>query len=190
MVESASQWICLNLSSLNSRRTVASGLVPHSVLLPGSSSTNPWNNGKSCLLCSPKKCDVITRLKEWRVADLISQDISYQSWHVNKESRINLSSGAKAEIRNVDPRFTTGTCTTLLSAVGVWVDSKSILIAEIFDFDSEGTASRTMSVNVSEKTILTDWRYSLMLQERWEGSVLARIVAFFFATWTIRSMHK
>ena len=162
MVESASQWICLNLSSLNSRRTVASGLVPHSVLLPGSSSTNPWNNGKSCLLCSPKKCgfsgrvlcesprwvlvdtstgllsgDVITRLKEWRVADLISQDISYQSWHVNKESRINLSSGAKAEIRNVDPRFTTGTCTTLLSAVGVWVDSKSILIAEIFDFDSE-----------------------------------------------------
>ena len=51
----------------------------------------------------------------------------------------------------MDPRFTTGTCTTLLSAVGVWVDSKSILIAEIFDFDSEGTASRTMSLNVSDK---------------------------------------
>ena len=88
--------------------------------------------------------DVITRLKEWRVAGLISQDISYRSWHVNKESRINLSSGAKAEIRNVDPRFTTGTCKTLLSAVGVWVDSKSILIDEVFDFDYEGTASRTM----------------------------------------------
>ena len=48
--------------------------------------------------------DVISRLKEWRVAGLISQDISYRSWHVNKEGRINLSvglidSGAKAEIR-------------------------------------------------------------------------------------------
>ena len=62
--------------------------------------------------------DVISRLKEW---------------HVNKEGRINLSvglidSGAKAEIRNVDPRFTTGTCKALLSAVGIWVDSKSISI--------------------------------------------------------------
>ena len=35
--------------------------------------------------------DVISRLKEWRVAGLISQDISYRSWHVNKEGRINLS---------------------------------------------------------------------------------------------------
>ena len=30
--------------------------------------------------------DVITRLKEWRVAGPISQDISHRSWHVNKES--------------------------------------------------------------------------------------------------------
>ena len=58
----------------------------------------------------------------------------------------NLSNGAKAEIRNVDPRFTTGTCETLLSAVGVWVVGKSILIDEVFDFlmKDEGTASRTM----------------------------------------------
>ena len=99
--------------------------------------------------------DVITQLKEWRVAGLISRDISYRSWHVNKESRINLSSGAKAEIRNVDPRFTTGTCKTLLSAVGVWVDGKSILIDEVFDFDYEGTASRTMRVTVSKNDIDT-----------------------------------
>ena len=79
--------------------------------------------------------DVISRLKEWRVAGLVSQDISYRSWHVNKEGRINLSiglidSGAKAEIRNVDPRFTTGICKALLS--GIWVDSKSISIDEGF----------------------------------------------------------
>ena len=30
-------------------------LVPHSVLLLGCSFINPWNSGKSCLLCSPKK---------------------------------------------------------------------------------------------------------------------------------------
>ena len=89
---------------------------------------------------------------------LISQDISYRSWHVNKESRINLSvglidSGAKAEIPNMDPRFTTGTCKTLLSAVGVWADSKSILFDEVFDFDYEGTTSHTMSVNVSQNNI-------------------------------------
>ena len=103
--------------------------------------------------------DAISRLKEWRVAGLISQEISYRTWHVNKEGRINLSvgiidSGAKAEIRNVDPRFTTGTCKALLLAIGIWVDSKSILIDEVFD--SEGTASRTVSVNVS-KDELTDW---------------------------------
>ena len=68
--------------------------------------------------------DVISRLKEWRVAGLVSHDISYRTWHVSKEGRINLSvgiidSGAKAEIRNVDPRFTTGTCKALLSAVGI-----------------------------------------------------------------------
>ena len=98
--------------------------------------------------------DVISRLKEWRVAGLISQDISYRSWHVNKEGCINLSvglidSGAKAEIRNVDPRFTTGTCKASLSAIGIWVDS--ISIDEVFD--SEGIASRTMSVNVSKNDI-------------------------------------
>ena len=98
--------------------------------------------------------DVINRLKEWRVASFIS----YRSWHVNKEGRINLSvglidSGAKAEIRNVDPRFTTGTCKALLSAIGIWVDSKSISIDEVFD--SEGIASRTMSM--FPKMILTDW---------------------------------
>ena len=68
--------------------------------------------------------DVISRLIEWRVAGLISQDISYRTWHVNKEGRINLrigiiDSGAKAEVLNVDPCFTTGTCKALLSAVGI-----------------------------------------------------------------------
>ena len=76
-----------------------------------------------------------------------------------KRGRINMSvgiteSGAKAEIRHVDPRFTTGTCKALLSAIGIWVGRKSILIDEVFD--SESIASRTMSVNVS-KMILTDW---------------------------------
>ena len=36
----------------------------------------------------------------------------------------------------MDPRFTTGTCKALLSAIGIWVDSKSISIDEVFD--SEG----------------------------------------------------
>ena len=89
-------------------------------------------------------------MKEWRVAVLVSQDISYRSWQVNKEGRINLSiglidSGAKAEIRHVDP------CMALLLALGIWFDSKSILINEIFD--PEGTASRTMTVNVSKNDI-------------------------------------
>ena len=75
---------------------------------------------------------MFTRLKEWRVPGLISQDIFYRSWHVNKEGRINLSSGANAVIRNVDPRFMTGTCKALLSAIGIWVDSKSISIDEVF----------------------------------------------------------
>ena len=35
-----------------------------------------------------------------------------------------------------------------------------------------------------------DGRHSLMSQERWEGSVLASILAFFFAIWTARSMHR
>ena len=51
----------------------------------------------------------------------------------------------------MDPRFTTGTCKALLSAIGIWVDNKSISIDEAFD--SEGIASRTMSVNVSKNDI-------------------------------------
>ena len=47
--------------------------------------------------------------------------------------------------------WTTGTCKALLSAFGIWVDSKSISIDEVFD--SEGIASRTMSVNVSKNDI-------------------------------------
>ena len=46
---------------------------------------------------------------------------------------VGIDSGAKAEIRNVDPRFTTGTCKALLSAIGIWVHSKSILTDEVFD---------------------------------------------------------
>ena len=86
--------------------------------------------------------DVISRLKEWRVAGLVSQDISLACQQRRSQ---------KAEIRNVDPRFTTGTCKALLSAIGIWVDSKSISIDEVFD--SEGIASRTMSVNVSKNDI-------------------------------------
>ena len=37
---------------------------------------------------------------------------------------------------------------------------------------------------------IIDGRHSLMLQERWEGSVLASVLAFFFAIWTVRSMHR
>ena len=37
---------------------------------------------------------------------------------------------------------------------------------------------------------IIDGRHSLMLQERWEESVLASILAFFFAIWTVRSMHR
>ena len=55
MVESASQWICLNVSYLKPRRTVASGLVPHSVPILVCFFINPWSNGRSCLLCSPRK---------------------------------------------------------------------------------------------------------------------------------------
>ena len=100
--------------------------------------------------------DVISRLKEWRVAGLISEDISYRSWRVDNEGRVDLSigvidSGAKAEIRNVDPRFTTGACKALLSAIGIWIDCRSILISEVCD--SEGTASRTLTVNVSKNDI-------------------------------------
>ena len=37
---------------------------------------------------------------------------------------------------------------------------------------------------------IIDDRHSLMLQERWEGIVLASILAFFFDIWTVRSMHR
>ena len=46
--------------------------------------------------------DVITRLKEWRCRWSDFSRRFLPSWHVNKESRINLSSGANAAIRNVD----------------------------------------------------------------------------------------
>ena len=100
--------------------------------------------------------DVISRLKEWRVAGLISEDISHRSWRVDNEGRVDLSigvidSGATAEIRNVDPRFTTGACKALLSAIGILVDCRSIVMSEVFD--SEGTASRTLTVNVSKNDI-------------------------------------
>ena len=36
----------------------------------------------------------------------------------------------------MDTRFTTGTCKALLSAIGIWVDSKSILIDEVVDSES------------------------------------------------------
>ena len=55
MVASVTQWICLILSYLKARRTVAFGLVPHSVPILGCSFINPWSNGRSCLICSPKK---------------------------------------------------------------------------------------------------------------------------------------
>ena len=89
----------------------------------------------------------------------MSQDISYRSWHFNKEGRINLSvglidSGAKAEICNVDPRFTTGTCKALLSAIGIWVDSKSISIDEVFDSE---VLLRAQCQSMFPKMILTDW---------------------------------
>ena len=37
---------------------------------------------------------------------------------------------------------------------------------------------------------IIDGRHSLMLQERWEGSMQASIFDFFFAIWTVRSMHR
>ena len=37
---------------------------------------------------------------------------------------------------------------------------------------------------------ISDGRFSPMLQERWEGSVVASIVAFFVAIWNVRSMCK
>ena len=37
---------------------------------------------------------------------------------------------------------------------------------------------------------IIDGQHSLVLQERWEGSVLASILAFLFAIWTVRSMHR
>ena len=104
--------------------------------------------------------DVISRLKEWRVAGLISQDVSYRSWHVNKEGCINLSvglidSGAKAEIRNVDPRFNTGTCKALLSVVGIWVDRKSILLST--RFLTLRVLHRAQCQSMFQKMIMTDW---------------------------------
>ena len=107
--------------------------------------------------------DVISRLKEWRVAGLISEDISYRSWRVDNEGRVDLSIGvidsdAKAEIRSVDPRFTTGACKALLSAMGIWIDCRNILISEVFD--SEGSTSRTLTVNVSKNDINRLVRFS------------------------------
>ena len=37
---------------------------------------------------------------------------------------------------------------------------------------------------------ISDGRLSLMLQERWEGSVVASIVTFFVAIWNVRSMCR
>ena len=54
----------------------------------------------------------------------------------------------------------TGTCKTLLSAVGVWVDSKSNLIDEVSDFDYESTVKvllREQCESLSQKMILTHW---------------------------------
>ena len=37
---------------------------------------------------------------------------------------------------------------------------------------------------------ISDGRLSLMLQERWEGNVVASIVSFFAAIWNVRSMCR
>ena len=37
---------------------------------------------------------------------------------------------------------------------------------------------------------ISDGRLRLMLQERWESSVVASIVAFFFSIWNVRSMYR
>ena len=87
----------------------------------------------------------------------------FRSWRVDNEGRVDLSigvidSGAKAEIRSVDPRFTTGACKALLSAMGIWIDCRNILISEVFD--SEGSTSRTLTVNVSKNDINRLVRFS------------------------------
>ena len=68
------------------------------------------------------------------------------------------------------PRFTTGTCKTLLSAVGVWIDSKNILIDEVFDFDYEGTMKVLLHVQCEsmspKKTKMTHWLASLGVSHR------------------------
>ena len=55
MAESALQWICQNLFFLQQHRKAVSGLVHRYVPPLGCFFTSPWSNGKSCLLCSPKK---------------------------------------------------------------------------------------------------------------------------------------
>ena len=117
--------------------------------------------------------DVVRQLMEWRIDGSISEDISYRVWSSAGADRVNLSTGtidvgATAEIQNVDPRFSTAACHTLLSVLGIWIDSNSISLTEVYD--AQGVASRTLRVKAPRSEI--DRLVQIPRRCVWEGERL------------------
>ena len=117
--------------------------------------------------------DVVGRLMELRISGAITQDISYRAWSGSAASGTcvttgTIDTGAIAEVKNADPRLTTGACHALLAAVGIWVRCDSISLTEAYD--SQGNASRTLRVSISRSEI--DRLVGVPRRFIWEGQQL------------------
>ena len=117
--------------------------------------------------------DVVGRLMELRISGAITQDISYRAWSGSAASGTcvttgAIDTGAIAEVKNADPRLTTGACHALLAAVGIWVRCDSISLTEAYD--SQGNASRTLRVSISRSEI--DRLVGVPRRFIWEGQQL------------------
>ena len=117
--------------------------------------------------------DVIGRLMELRISGAITQDLSYRAWCGSAEAGIKVTTGtidpgAVAEVKNADPRLTTGACHALLAAVGIWIRCDCISLTEAYD--PQGNASRTLKVSVSRNDI--DRLIGVSRRFIWEGQQL------------------
>ncbi len=117
--------------------------------------------------------DVLKYLTEWRVAGQLTRDVAYRVWSSDAESKMSISTGtidtgARAEIRHVDPRFTVGACYALLRAINIHVDLEAISISEASD--ANGNVSRSVKVSVSRKDV--NRLVGIPRRFTWQGEVM------------------
>ena len=79
-----------------------------------------------------------------------------------------IDTGARAEIRHVDPRFTVGACYALLRAINIHVDLAAISISEASD--ANGNVSRSVKASVSRKDV--NRLVGIPRRFTWQGEVM------------------